>query len=360
MSTSVIRSELLGWFDRHQRDLPWRRTRDPYAIWLSEVMLQQTQVATVIPYFHRFLARFPTAASMAAAPLEDVLTLWKGLGYYSRARHLHRAAQEIVERFGGVLPDSVLALESLPTFGPYTTGAVASIAFGLEVPLVDGNVARVLTRIFAVEGTPGDRVREAALWTWAGVLVKGERPGDFNQSLMELGALICRPVDPLCLVCPVRPRCQALEQGRTAELPPPKVRAARQALALALGVWEREGTLLFARRAESGLFGGLWELPSVAAVDAPADLALAFSDLLGVDIRLGPALGQVKRTLTHRDLSLALWKLEARGEPKLHAPYVDLRWADADAARALGMSTAMQRALDAACVSLRADGASTF
>lgn len=350
---AAIRGPLLAWYDRQKRDLPWRRTRDAYAIWLSEVMLQQTQVATVIPYWERFLARFPTVEALAAAPLEEVLAGWKGLGYYSRARNLHRAAQEVVSRFGGKLPATAAELLTLPGFGRYTSGAVASIAFGEEAPLVDGNVARVLSRLFEVEGLPGDKAREARLWALAGALVKGERPGDFNQALMEHGATVCRPESPLCLLCPVREVCLAERHGRVDELPPAKVRAAPKRLTLALAVWAHGDTLLFARREEKGLFGGLWELPAaeVDAEDSDAEAARKLGAALGVDVTLRAALGTVRRQLTHRDLTLRLLRVvgRRRGSRPTQAPaFRELRWCTPTEAAELGMSTAMQRALDTA------------
>jgi A/G-specific adenine glycosylase len=347
---SAIRGPLLAWYDREQRDLPWRRTRDPYAIWLSEVMLQQTQVTTVIPYWQRFLARFPTVEALAAAPMDDVLAAWKGLGYYSRARNLHRAAREIVSRFGGRLPSTADELLTLPGFGRYTAGAVASIAFGEQAPLVDGNVARVLSRLFEVEGPPGDRAREAHLWTLAAALVLGERPGDFNQALMEHGATVCRPESPLCLLCPVRGACGAFKHGRVDELPPAKVRTAPKRLTLALAVWPHENTLLFARRAEKGLFGGLWELPAAEVEPEASDTvaAASLSKALGVELAAKAALGTVQRQLTHRALTLRLLRVSG-GQRPLRAPaFHELRWCTPGQAAELGMSTAMQRALDAA------------
>lgn len=342
-----LRADLLAWFDRDKRDLPWRRSRDPYAIWLSEVMLQQTQVSTVIPYWTRFLECFPTVRALAAAPLPDVLALWRGLGYYARARNLHRAAQEIVSRFGGALPSTVEELSSLPGFGRYTAGAVASIAFGQPAPLVDGNVARVLSRLFEVDGAPGDRDRERTLWALAEALAPGERPGDLNQALMELGALICKPEGPTCLLCPVRARCRALRAGRVDQLPPPKVRAARKRLRLAVAVWEREGRVLLGRREEKGLFGGLWELPSVEVPEGlgAEDMPGALRAGLKARARVGAPVGTVKRTLTHRDLELWLYRVEGRAAPRAVPGYRELTWASAAEARALGMSTAMQHAL---------------
>jgi A/G-specific adenine glycosylase len=343
----VLRAELLAWFDRHQRDLPWRNTADPYAIWLSEVMLQQTQVSTVVPYWRRFLERFPTVRALAAAPLPDVLALWRGLGYYSRARHLHRAAQEITTQHGGRLPSTAAELLELPGFGRYTAGAVASIAFGEAAPLVDGNVARVLSRLFVIEGAPGDRAREAKLWELAEGLVAGERPGAWNQALMELGATVCRPEKPTCLLCPVRAHCGALAQGRVDELPPPRQRAAPKRLALGVAVWERRGRFLLARREESGLFGGLWELPSVPLRASTRALANTFARI-GLRLTLGESLGVVRRTLTHRALELHLFRANGRAMPRKALEYRELRWASLAEADALGMSTAMEKALELA------------
>jgi len=347
MAIASVRGSLLAWFDREKRDLPWRRTRDPYAIWLSEVMLQQTQVSTVIPYWTRFLERFPRVEALAEAPLQEVLAMWRGLGYYARARNLHRAAQEIISRFEGQLPSTAATLASLPGFGRYTAGAVASIAFGEAAPLVDGNVARVLSRLFEVDGLPGEKSRERTLWALAEALVPGERPGDLNQALMELGALLCKPEAPLCLLCPVRERCQALASGRVDELPPPKVRTARKPLRLAVAVFMRRGEVLLGRREEKGLFGGLWELPSVEVPEATAsvDVPAVLRQRLPSKARVGAALGTVKRTLTHRDLELCLYRVDGGDAAARVSGYRELTWASAEAAERLGMSAAMQHAL---------------
>src|SRR4051812_9532582 len=203
-----LSSSLLDWYDTvHQnRGMPWRQTRDPYAIWLSETMLQQTQVETVKPYYARFLERFPTIEDLAAAPLEQVLALWAGLGYYRRARHLHAAAQHVVEKHGGELPSNVDLLMDLPGVGRYTAGAVGSIAFGLPAPVVDGNVTRVLSRLTAYDKDVGVPANVEFLWNVAGQVVAGSasRYGDVNQALMELGATVCTPASPKCDSCPVR------------------------------------------------------------------------------------------------------------------------------------------------------------
>jgi A/G-specific adenine glycosylase len=314
-------------------------------------MLQQTQVDTVIPYYHRFLGRFPDIPALASAELPDVLAHWSGLGYYSRARNLHRAAQELLDRHGGQLPRSVEALRALPGFGRYTAGAVASIAFDLPAPLVDGNVARVLSRLHAVEGAPGDRAREAALWRWAEGWARGKRPGDVNQALMELGALVCRPV-PTCLLCPLRDGCVALRAGRVHELPPARVRAPRKPLSFVSAFWERRGRVLLGRREGRGLFGGLWELPSVQGEAEADDITASLRQALGAAISLVGQPVRVKRTLTHRDLTLHVFRVKARGAPRARSPYAELAWCTADEARCRGISTAMRRALALAWANL--------
>ncbi|MFT3707800.1 MAG: A/G-specific adenine glycosylase [Archangium sp.] len=335
-----MRTELLAWFDQHQRDLPWRRTKDPYGIWVSEVMLQQTQVDRVIGYWAKFLERFPTVKKLAAAELADVLSMWTGLGYYSRARNLHRAAQEIVARFDGKVPGDLDSLLSLPGFGRYTAGAVASIAFELETPLVDGNVARVLSRVFEIDGQPGEKTREAALWARAGELVKGQRPGDLNQALMELGATVCVPQNPLCLICPVRAKCKALAKGRVDELPPPRKATRRKKLELAVALARKGKSVLLARREEKGLFGGLWELPCTEGT---------LEALLGKRATVGPEMIVIERTLTHRDLFLHVHpvKLGARlGKPP--TGYLEWKWVPIEERKTLGMSSAMSAVIDEA------------
>ncbi|MHB8874053.1 MAG: A/G-specific adenine glycosylase, partial [Myxococcaceae bacterium] len=262
------------------------------------------------------------------------------------ARNLKAAAEVVVSLHGGALPRTAAALRALPGFGRYTAGAVASIAFGEEAPLVDGNVARVLSRLFLVEGAPGAKVREARLWELAGALVKGRRPGELNQALMELGALVCRVELPGCPGCPLRRGCAALAQGRVAELPPKRVRPKRKHLAFAVAVWRRGGALLLGRRKETGLFGGLWELPC-ALLEPGADPAAALSLALG-GAKVGEALGTVCRTLTHRDLELRLYRVRSVRAPRALESYRQLGWVTPAQAETLGMSKAMQVALAAA------------
>ena len=297
----AIATAVAGHYARVQRDLPWRRTRDPYAIWVSEIMLQQTRVATVIPYWERWMTKFPTVSALADAPLDDVLAAWAGLGYYSRARNLHAGARAVDARFGGALPSCAAELRDVPGIGPYTAGAIASIAFGERAPLVDGNVARVLARVFAIEHDIKSTAGGKALWSAAGALMRAlpgtAAPGDLNQGLMELGATICTATQPRCLVCPLASDCAALRAGRQDELP---VVAARKkaselpVLARTL-VWiEEAGELVLARRTPEGLFGGLWELPPLEVAEA-----------MGVAVDRTPVAFH-DQTLTHRRLRVAV------------------------------------------------------
>ncbi len=274
-----------------RRDLPWRRTRDPYAIWVSEVMLQQTRVATVIPYWERWMAKFPTVSALAAAPLDDVLASWAGLGFYARARNLWNGAKEIDTRFAGKLPGRASELREVKGIGPYTAGAIASIALGERAPLVDGNVARVLARVFAIPHDIKSSAGTKALWKAAGELMTAlpetAAPGDLNQGLMELGATLCSPTSPRCLVCPLAKTCRANLDGRTDELPitAPRKKLSELPLLERTLVWiESGGGIVLARRRPEGLWGGLWELPERAFAERlrtrcdPDDEAVAHHD----------------------------------------------------------------------------------
>ncbi len=340
-SIAAVRSQLLTWFKSAQRDLPWRRTKDAYAIWVSEVMLQQTQVDRVRLYWAAFLRRFPSVEVLASASPSDVLEMWKGLGYYSRARNLHRAAQEIVDRFSATLPASVEALKSLPGFGPYTAGAVASIAYEVDAPIVDGNVARVLSRVFLIDAIPGDPQREKTLWFLAGELVRGHAPGELNQSLMELGALVCTPASPSCTTCPVSSHCQAHQCSREGEIPPPKPPTRRKRLELSSALAMIDDKVLLARRAEKGLFGGLWELPSIERKKAESTHD-QFQRLLGPQCQIKSELAHVERTLTHRDLSISVIDVFIHSDTRLDSSfYIEWRWVGVHEIKSLAMSSAM-------------------
>jgi A/G-specific adenine glycosylase len=345
---AALHRRLLRWWDAGHRDLPWRfpqRAADPYRVWLAEVMLQQTQVAAAIPYYRRFVERFPTLAALARASEDEVLALWSGLGYYARGRRLLAAAREALRRHGG-LPADVDALRALPGFGPYTAGAVASIAFALPEPCVDGNVARVLARLFLVEGAPEAREPRARLDALARALVHAARPGDWNQALMELGATVCGKPVPRCERCPVVALCEARRAGREREVPPARARPEPRRLTLACAVVERGGALLAARRPGEGLFAGLWGLPAVE-VAAGADPRRALRAALaaaGVVVRVGAELARVERALTHRRLALVAYGCELGREV---AERDGLAWVTPGRCDALGMPTAMRKLVEA-------------
>jgi A/G-specific adenine glycosylase len=308
-----IRSALLGYYDVHARDLPWRRTRDPYAIWVSEIMLQQTRVDTVIAYYDRFLARFPTARALAEASEDEVLSSWSGLGYYRRARLLHAGVRDVVARYGGEVPAEPEARRDLPGVGRYTAGAIGSIAFERAEPLVDGNVARVLARLFAIDTPPERADTLARLWALAEALVQGERPGAFNQALMELGAMICRKASPRCESCPVARHCEARAQGRVGELPPSRKKAAPRPVALvAIAAFDPARERILLRRGVEQLFGGLWNLPMTEGTTRIQAEALLRD--LGVEahgLHRAPA-ARFDHVLTHRRLELHLFSATIR------------------------------------------------
>ena len=270
-----IRQELGAWYDGHRRDLPWREIDDPYKTWVAEMMLQQTQVATVVDYYRRWLERFPDVESVAEAEVDDVLELWEGLGYYRRARYLHRSARKIVEEYGGNLPDTADELEELIGVGPYTAGAIASIAFQESVPVVDGNVSRVLSRLRAIEGDPKSTDNKKLYWELAEALVDPDRPGDFNQAMMELGATVCVPSTPNCLLCPIRQQCRGFQEGEPAAYPDTASRATPKPMSVAACLAVRRGPerteVLVSKRPADGLLGGLWEFPTLEVeADSPA------------------------------------------------------------------------------------------
>ncbi len=316
MAVSVRESNLpallLDWYDRHRRVLPWRagpgERPDPYHVWLSEIMLQQTTVATVGPYFLSFLARWPTVTALAAAPLDDVLHAWQGLGYYARARNLHKCAGVVAETYGGVFPDSEAELLTLPGVGPYTAAAIAAIAFNRPATPVDGNFERVMARLHAVE-TPLPAAKPE-LRALAAALTPAERPGDYAQAVMDLGATICVPRQPLCGRCPWQAACAAHAAGIAAELPaksPKKARPLRRGVAF----WavRRDGAVLLRRRPEDGLLGGMMEVPSTPWRETvwPAEEALAHAPL-AADWR--PLAGNVAHGFTHFQLELDVLAVE--------------------------------------------------
>jgi A/G-specific adenine glycosylase len=338
---------LLAWFDRHRRSLPWRRTLDPYPVWLSEIMLQQTRVETVIPYFERFLSRFPTIEALAAASLEEVLSLWSGLGYYRRARQLHAAAVAVAE--SGGFPRTFEGLRSLPGVGDYTAAAVGSIAFGLHTPVMDGNVERVISRFLAQEESPKVRSARVALLAKAGELLVPGRPGDSNQALMELGATLCVPKNPKCLLCPLELECAAVRVGSPERFPSPRSKRAVESFQLLSVVVEARGkVLLFKRPESSALLAGMWEVPWVllegkgAETELPVEEGLA--NRYGGLWSLGDSLGEVRHGITFRDLQVAVRRGEVtdRGEVR---EGVQAGWFDEMGWRSLPTSSLVAKVL---------------
>ena len=317
---AAISRPLLEWFRTHQRDLPWRREATPYSVWVSEVMLQQTQVATVVPYFVRWMARFPTIEALAAAEEADVLHAWQGLGYYSRARNLLCGARDVVRLHAGRVPSEPQALRALPGVGAYTAGAVASIAYNIPVPIVDGNVVRVLTRLYGLRGDPGRAPLRGELWELAAQLIPPDQAGNFNPALMELGATICMPHNPRCDACPVGAACEARRLGMQAELPETPPRPKITHVRMAAAVIRRGGRLLVAQRSQcEKRWAGMWQFPAEeagpgeAAVDAARRAA---REAVGLEVTAGPTAALVRHSVTRYRITLEAVYCDAAGEPE--------------------------------------------
>jgi A/G-specific adenine glycosylase len=344
---NTLHRRLLAWYDAHKREMPWRGHPDPYAVWVSEIMLQQTQVETVRGYFARFIAAFPTVAALAAAPQQDVLKAWEGLGYYSRARNLQKAAQAVMAQ-GGVLPQSAAQWTALPGVGTYTAAAIASICFNESVPVVDGNVIRVFARFLGWPDDfrkPPERERLAA---WLRPHIQASRrPGDFNQAMMDLGATLCSPRTPSCERCPLKRDCLARREGRQAEYP---VKAAKKAVptrhAVAVLVRDDAGRILLTQRTQEGLLSGLWELPNIEVTRKPTrrDALRALREAAGLSSARAEPLGTVTHVFSHFKLLLHVYAVPAftgapdpaRQPPVRFAPPADLP-----------LTTATRRALSA-------------
>lgn len=305
---------VLAWFDRHgRRDLPWQRDPSPYRVWVSEIMLQQTQVTTVIPYFERFMSRYPTIGDLALAEVDEVMTLWAGLGYYARARNLHQAARRLEERHGGRFPLTLAEVQELPGIGRSTAGAILSLASGQCHPILDGNVKRVLSRHRLIDGWPGQVSVLARLWALAEALTPAERAGDYNQAMMDLGATLCTRNRPGCARCPLATDCQALAQGEVMAYPRPRPPRALPRLAVQfLLLSNPRGEWLLERRPSSGIWGGLWSLPECAEDEQPADWCRAH---LGTDAVLVEKLPPRRHTFSHFDLEMRPVRLHLRAEP---------------------------------------------
>ncbi len=327
---------LLAWFDARKRDLPWRRDKDPYRVWISEIMLQQTQVSAVIPYYEAFLDRFPDVESLAEASVEEVLALWSGLGYYRRARQLHAAAKQVAQK--GRFPATVESLLELPGIGAYTAAAVASIAFDVVVPVMDGNVERVMSRFLAESGDPKRGKTRSQLLAAAAGFLDQKRPGDGNQALMELGATLCRPKKADCPACPIARNCRARAEGSPENYPTPKAKRERKKVSLAFAVacetdqgWDEKQMdgevrlLLFRRPDSSDLMAGLWEIPNIPLAGLRR-MESALARTYGGRWRLGSSLGKVHHAVTYRDLEISLFEASVEDEDWIAEGPVEAAW----------------------------------
>ncbi|GAB1472357.1 A/G-specific adenine glycosylase [Chloroflexota bacterium] len=295
-----LATKLLAWYHTQKRILPWRDHPDPYAVWVSEIMLQQTRVDTVIPYFQKWMKLFPTVKVLASASEQDVLNVWEGLGYYSRARNLHKAAKVVVEKFNGELPRNLDDLRSLPGIGRYTVGAIASMAFGMDEPTLDGNLRRVFARLFDVTEFADSPAGEKTLWALAAQYLPKGRAGDYNQALMDLGATICLPKNPRCLLCPLTSLCEARKHGTQSLRPLLKPKKAVPAYVHAAAVIVERGRVLLSQRPAQGLLGGMWEFPNVRVDSDPAKaLVKALKSATQIQVRIEPRRNVTKKEALH-------------------------------------------------------------
>ena len=304
-----FRRKLITWFERHRRDLPWRRTRDPYSVWLSEIMLQQTQVTTVIPYYERFLSQFPTVRALAAADEADVLRLWEGLGYYRRARQLHAAAQKVVANHDGKFPQQFELIRALPGIGRYTAGAIASIACGIAAPILEANTVRLYSRLLAYRGDVASKQGQELLWEFAGAILPQRGAGDLNQALMELGSLVCTPRDPKCDRCPVQSLCPTFAQGLQDVIPAAKKKPVFESVREAAIVVRKANKILMRQRTMGERWAGMWDFvrfPILAqgGKELTAELRKKIHDQTGIDAQPGERITTIKHGVTRFRITL--------------------------------------------------------
>jgi A/G-specific adenine glycosylase len=318
-TVKALRQQLLNWYAEQGRDLPWRHTRDPYAIWISEIMLQQTQVSTVIPYYERWLRAFPTVVDLAAADQQTVLKLWEGLGYYARARNLHKAAQQIVAEYDGQFPQDLAGAIALKGIGRTTAGGILSAAFNLPTAILDGNVKRVLARLVAFEAVPNKAI--APLWALSEQLIDPQNPRDFNQAIMDLGATLCTRHNPACLICPWRSHCKAYNQNAVTRFPMTESRQPIPHKQIGVAViTDAQGNILIDRRKQEGLLGGLWEFPGgkIEPGEAVEDcIRREILEELGIEIEVRDRLITIDHAYTHFKVTLNVFNCtHLSGEPQ--------------------------------------------
>ncbi len=312
-----LASRLLAWYHKHGRTLPWRDHPDPYAVWVSEIMLQQTRVETVIPYFEKWMHLFPNVNTLAEASERDVLNTWEGLGYYSRARNLHKAAKVVVEKFNAELPQDLDDLRSLPGIGRYTVGAIASMSFSMDEPTLDGNLRRVFARLYDVKESADSPAGEKILWGLAAQNLPKGRAGDYNQALMDLGSTICLPKNPRCLLCPLMEICKARENGTQQARPVLKAKKLSPHYIHAAGVILNRGRVLLAKRPTNGLLGGMWEFPNGRVEGDPAKgLTKVLNVVYGLKVKRKEALGIVQHAYTHFKVTVHAFHCESVSIPK--------------------------------------------
>ena len=328
-----LQKSLIAWFAAHRRDMPWRESSDPYFIWISEIMLQQTQVATVIPYFERFIRQFPTVQDLAKADSHEVMKAWEGLGYYSRARNMQKAAKEVVQKFEGKIPDNLTDLLSLPGIGRYTAGAILSIAFGQKAPILDGNVIRVLTRVFHITDNVDKATTKTLLWDFATTILPNQKLREFNEGLMELGATLCTPTNPNCDACPWQKQCEAHRLQIQEELPFKSPKKPVPHLDVTAGVIWKDGKFLITLRPPKGLLGGLWEFPGGKLEEGEtleACLKREIDEELAINVRVEKKLISVKHAYTHFKITLHVFECFYESGTLEPRECDDYRWITAD------------------------------
>lgn len=351
----AFQEHLVAWFDAHRRAMPWREAdahgrRDPYHVWVSEVMLQQTRVETVIPYFYRFTDAFPTVEALAAAAQDEVLKLWEGLGYYSRARNLHTAARKVVNEHAGRVPDTEEAIRKLPGVGPYTAAAVLSLAYDRPLAVLDGNVIRVLTRTFGIEADAKASATRRALQTLADTLLPQDHPGRFNEAMMELGATVCTPRSPACPRCPLNETCAAHAESDPERFPvtAPSKPVPHREIAVGL-LFDEDGRVLVQQRPEDAMLGGLWEFPGGKQEEGESIEAACRREMheeLGIEVTVDAPIARVSHAYSHFTITLHAFRCTLKSGTPTAEDGQPLRWASADDLEALAMPRANRKILE--------------